>query len=118
MRLIDADALLDRLKKDPLFDLVERYGISGVIEAAPTVEAQVLNENENLGREYVAQDIKNGKGFIVGHFVREPVVRCKDCEMYNGLIECWNGLLTEPNDFCSFGVRKEGDDVEIHGRDL
>ena len=40
MRLIDADALLERIKKDPLFPLVEEYGISGVIKAEPTVEAE------------------------------------------------------------------------------
>ena len=39
MRLIDADALLNRMQKDPLFDLVERYGVSGVINAQPTVDA-------------------------------------------------------------------------------
>lgn len=39
MRLIDADALLKRVRKDPLFPLVEQYGIGGVIEAEPTVEA-------------------------------------------------------------------------------
>lgn len=39
MRLIDADAFLERTKKDPLFPLVERYGLSGVIEHEPTVDA-------------------------------------------------------------------------------
>lgn len=39
MRLIDADSLLKRMQNDPLFDLVERYGVSGVIEAEPTVDA-------------------------------------------------------------------------------
>ena len=39
MRLIDADALIARLKKDPLFRLVEQYGITGVIEAEPTIDA-------------------------------------------------------------------------------
>ena len=38
MRLIDADALIEHMKKDPLFSLVERYGITGVIEAAPTID--------------------------------------------------------------------------------
>lgn len=38
MRLIDADALIANLKKDPLFKLVEQYGISGVIEAQLTVD--------------------------------------------------------------------------------
>lgn len=39
MRLIDADAFLERTRKDPLFPLVERYGLSGVIDNEPTVEA-------------------------------------------------------------------------------
>lgn len=38
MRLIDADALIDHLRKDPLFCCVEQYGITGVIEAAPTID--------------------------------------------------------------------------------
>lgn len=36
-RLIDVDELLSHLSKDPLFDLVERYGVSGVIESRPTI---------------------------------------------------------------------------------
>lgn len=36
-RLIDKDELLSHLKKDPLFSLVERYGVSGVIESRPTI---------------------------------------------------------------------------------
>lgn len=39
MRLIDADAFLERTRKDPLFPLVERYGLSGVIENEQTVDA-------------------------------------------------------------------------------
>ena len=36
-RLIDKDELLSHIKKDPLFSLVEQYGISGVIESRPTI---------------------------------------------------------------------------------
>ena len=36
-RLIDMDELLSHIKKDPLFSLVERYGVSGVIESRPTI---------------------------------------------------------------------------------
>ena len=32
---IDRNALIEHIKKDPLFDLVERYGITGVIESIP-----------------------------------------------------------------------------------
>ena len=38
MRLIDADAFIERIKKDPLFPLVERFGLTGVIETQPTVD--------------------------------------------------------------------------------
>lgn len=36
-RLIDGDELIEHISKDPLFDLVERYGVSGVIESRPTI---------------------------------------------------------------------------------
>ncbi len=36
-KLIDEDELLSHLKKDPLFSLVEQYGISGVIESRPSI---------------------------------------------------------------------------------
>ena len=36
-RLIDGDELVKHLRKDPLFDLVERYGVSGVIESRPVI---------------------------------------------------------------------------------
>lgn len=44
MRLIDADQLLQKLQKDPLFPLVEQYGITRVIEAAPTVDTELTEE--------------------------------------------------------------------------
>ena len=61
MRLIDKDALLKRMQNDPLFDLVERYGVSGVINAEPTVDAV---------------PVRHGKWFIgtVPYFV------CSECK--------------------------------------
>ena len=38
MRLIDADAFIERLKKDPFFPLVERYGLTSVIETQKTID--------------------------------------------------------------------------------
>ena len=38
MRLIDADELIEHLKRDPLFPLVEQYGLTGVIETRPTID--------------------------------------------------------------------------------
>ena len=118
MRLIDADALVAILEKEEKdletldFKLATIACINH-IKAAPTVEPETLEEKkhiEMLGREYVAQDIKNGKGFIVGHFIREPITRCKDCEYYNGLIECAVGIFTDPDDFCKFGKKKEANE--------
>ena len=57
MRLIDADELISKLKKDPLFGLVEKYGISGVIEAQPTVHA--------VPTEWIKMRIKGLRGQLV-----------------------------------------------------
>ncbi len=37
---IDRDALIEHMKKDPLFDLVEQYGVTDVIESFPTADVQ------------------------------------------------------------------------------
>ena len=50
MRLIDADALLNRMQEDPLFYFVERYGVSGVINAEPTVDAVPVRHGKWLDR--------------------------------------------------------------------
>ena len=47
-RYIDADAIIERMKKDPLFPLVERYGVTGVIEAEPTADVR-----ENVHAEWL-----------------------------------------------------------------
>lgn len=52
MRLIDADQLLQKLQKDPLFPLVEQYGITRVIEAAPTIAADTDAETRGYIRGY------------------------------------------------------------------
>lgn len=37
---IERKKLIEHLKKDPLFDLVERYGITGVIESLPAANVR------------------------------------------------------------------------------
>lgn len=37
---IDRNALIEHIKKDPLFDFVEQYGITGVIESFPAADVQ------------------------------------------------------------------------------
>lgn len=37
-----------------------------------------------------------------------PVVRCKDCEFYNGdQCHCANDIFAEADGYCSYGVRRE-----------
>lgn len=40
MEYIDREKLIEKLRKDPLFDLVERYGITGVIESIPAADVR------------------------------------------------------------------------------
>ena len=58
-RMIDANALLERMKKDPLFPFVEEYGISRVIEAEPTVEAIIADDNFGFAA-YIIENNKYG----------------------------------------------------------
>ena len=37
---IDRKALIEHLEKDPLYDLVEQYGVTGVIESFPAADIQ------------------------------------------------------------------------------
>lgn len=80
MRLIDADALLERMKKDPLFPLVERYGVSGVIDAEPTVDAVEVVR---------CKDCK--------HWERDVIFKDGWCR----------GERQYEDDFCSHGERRE-----------
>lgn len=87
MRLIDADALIKQID----------------------TEREFLAMNGNLGAEH-----------ILVHYVRNfiedaptidavEVVRCKDCEHYNGMTHgCKRNPCVEPwgkNDFCSYGEK-------------
>ena len=39
---IDRKALIEHLEKDPLYDLVEQYGVTGVIESFPAADVQLM----------------------------------------------------------------------------
>lgn len=100
MRLIDGDALWERLDNEPWFDNADRDEIAlPIVSAAPTVDAEV-------------------------------VVRCKDCKHFKHygktslLIDgehikagwCYRRARYNeeyrmpPDGFCSYGERKEGAD--------
>lgn len=63
-RMIDANALLERMKKDPLFPFVEEYGISRVIEAEPTVEAIPIEWIETYMNRFTSSTQWAFKGMI------------------------------------------------------
>lgn len=48
-RLIDANALKKHLHKDPLYPLVEIYGMDGVIDAQPTIDAEPVRHGKWIG---------------------------------------------------------------------
>ena len=87
MRLIDADALIDHLRKDPLFCCVEQYGITGVIEAAPTIDAVPVVR---------CKDCKHAKMTYRGE--------CKYCNMWDTDDDV---LYLEGDFYCAFGERRE-----------
>ena len=85
MRLIDGDVLWERLNYEPWENNADRDEIAlPIVNAAPTVDAV-------------------------------PVVRCKDCEYLvnttinaNGFLICdISDMEIAPDDFCSYGERRE-----------
>ena len=85
MRLIDGDGLWERLNYEPWEHNADRDEITlPIVNAAPTVDAV-------------------------------PVVRCKDCEHLvnttinaNGFLICdISDMEIAPDDFCSYGERRE-----------
>lgn len=80
MRLIDGDALWEKLDDEPWFDNADRDEVAlPIVNAAPTVDAEV-------------------------------VVRCKDCKFNSGAKKCLNpnSFIAVPadDDFCSYGEKR------------
>ncbi len=86
MRRIDADALMKRLKEDPLYPLVKRCNIEGFINAEPTVDAVPVVR---------CKDCKH----------RDPEDRKCDC----GHDIMWQ-LPRDDDWYCADGERKDGGD--------
>lgn len=83
MRLIDVDKLVDMLYDNEFAVLCPLDEVSGVVDACPTVDAV-------------------------------PVVRCKDCAFSHSDGWVCSGTIpphqTVPENFCSYGERKDGKD--------
>jgi len=83
-RLIDADELLETLRKDPLYNLVEQYNISGVIESRPIVDAVEVVRCKDC-QAYRYSHVWNRWYCSIGQ----------------------NNRATKENDYCSWGERRE-----------
>ncbi len=78
MRLIDAEKLVDMLYDNEFAMLCPLDEVSGVVDACPTVDAVV-------------------------------VTRCKDCKhLFYTMCAACGFLPHKPDDFCSYGERKDG----------
>ena len=95
-------------------DLYEKEALAEIKKAHcdPTEEMGEPFSTLQMGRRVIyraKQELAN----------RVPVVRCKDCKYYkqnpwikeeNMMCMCWrNWLATDPDDFCSYGERREGE---------
>ena len=49
---IDRKALIEHLEKDPLYDLVEQYGVTGVIESFPAADVQLVKHGRWIDGDY------------------------------------------------------------------
>ena len=90
MRLIDVDDLgVGRCSKDvlPAAYCAGWNGLLGLVEKAPTVDAVVVTRCKDC--EYLVSAVVNSNGFLI-------------CDI--------NDMEITPDDFCSFGKRKDGGD--------
>ncbi len=97
MRLIDADALMEREKVNPFFVSVGARNGKSLYNACLTYMAVAVGDAPTIDAV--------------------PVVRCKDCQYYERE-ECVCPYMAmsdsahyypDPDDFCSYGVRKDGE---------
>lgn len=113
MRLIDADALLERMRKDPLFPLVERYGVSGVINAEPTVHAVEVVRCKDCKHRPAFRDDEDGNRYVEGPRYQETLkngltVTLEDtgCPCVNGL-DSYFSYIPKDDWFCKNGERRD-----------
>lgn len=121
MRIIDADALklaipetsVDAFQNCRNCVLLDKEQVNELIDAAPTVD--IDRPTRSQFKRMAAQ------------LVYEPVIHCRECKHYrnhpNGLCYAhtepydnergYKGetVCVDPEDFCSYGERKENDDA-------
>ena len=96
-KLVSADGLREWLKKIPLHDLSDGRGLCRIV---------------------FAEDFERAMASFPGETIQ--IVRCKDCKYVNftehrDYLRCTKhcAFSFRPNDFCSYGERKEGDNDNV-----
>lgn len=100
MRLIDADALWERLNDEPWYDNADRDEIVlPIVNAAPTVDAEVVVRCKDCEHAERYERADGTAGYYCGH----P----QNTFTYG---ENWDRAfkpVKEEDDFCSYGERKD-----------
>ncbi len=96
MRLIDADKLIDMLYDNEFTVLCPLDEVSGVVDAAPTVNAAVVTQCKDC-----KWSDKNRRNIAEKRY-QDNVLFCRNNDL------CGNEpLAMYPDDFCSYGERKD-----------
>ena len=92
-KYIDRDALINDFESDLIIRMF--YNLKGTPKPKTIDIADVIKRIEDFHTEDVVK-----------------VVRCKDCKFYgNGDCSVQSVRSMYPNDYCSYGIRKENTDV-------
>ena len=76
---IEREKLIEHLKKDPLFDLVERYGITGVIESIPAADVRLVVRGKWLDVTWCGEDYLSCSMCGYGALAHERTNFCPNC---------------------------------------
>ena len=102
MRLIDADALLERLNDEPWENNVDRDEIAlPIVNAAPTIDAVPVVYCKDC--KYADAERKNA----IEKRYADSILFCRNSNLCND-----EPLAMWPVDFCSYGMAKECADDE------
>ena len=107
MRLIDADALPSRALEEKrfVFTMHDRIKNEYIVETVYKDLADFINEAPTIDAVPVVR-CKDCK-----HYSYEPSIHRYECNIFNGAYE-FIGYPTNPDDFCSYGERKDNHETD------
>lgn len=102
MRLIDADALLEKA-----WDANTRIGYVQVVDVGDVIDAPTISPDEACGLVHCAECDLWNKWDSAGHESLGNLT----CSCAHWTVEDGAVIRTKPTDFCSYGERMVGDDA-------